>query len=85
MNKLKSQQGFNARRSAGGARHPRHRIRRHHDRISQMTLFNNKTEAKLDTMNLARQEMANITNADWLGDRDEADPVIYENSSINTK
>ncbi|WP_434402493.1 type II secretion system GspH family protein [Planococcus sp. 11815] len=33
----------------------------------QMTLFNNKTEAKLDTMNLARQEMANITNADWFG------------------
>ncbi|MFP8782153.1 type IV pilus modification PilV family protein [Planococcus plakortidis] len=27
----------------------------------QMTLFNNKTEAKLDTMNLARQEMVNIT------------------------
>ena len=26
----------------------------------QMTLFNNKTEAKLDTMNLARQEMASI-------------------------
>ncbi|MGM0897204.1 MAG: type IV pilus modification PilV family protein [Bacillota bacterium] len=44
----------------------------------QMTLFNNKTEAKLDTMNLARQEMASITNADWLGDRSEVDPVIYE-------
>lgn len=44
----------------------------------QMTLFNNKTEAKLDTMNLARQEMANISNADWLGDRSEIDPVIYE-------
>lgn len=44
----------------------------------QMTLFNNKTEAKLDTMNLARQEMAVIANADWLGDRDEEDPVIYE-------
>ena len=27
----------------------------------QMTLFNEKTEAKLDTMNLARQEMAAIT------------------------
>lgn len=27
----------------------------------QMTLFNNKTEAKLDTMNLARQEMVSIT------------------------
>lgn len=44
----------------------------------QMTLFNNKTEAKLDTMNLARQEMAAILNADWLGDRSEVDPVIYE-------
>lgn len=30
----------------------------------QMTLFNNKTEAKLDTMNLARQEMVNITTAE---------------------
>lgn len=29
----------------------------------QMTLFNNKTEAKLDTMNLARQEMALVTQA----------------------
>lgn len=28
----------------------------------QMTLFNNKTEAKLETMNLARQEMVNITS-----------------------
>lgn len=28
----------------------------------QMTLFNNKTEAKLDTMNLARQEMTKITS-----------------------
>lgn len=27
----------------------------------QMTLFNVKTEAKLDTMNLARQEMADVT------------------------
>lgn len=27
----------------------------------QMTLFNNKTETKLDTMNLARQEISNIT------------------------
>lgn len=32
----------------------------------QMTLFNEKTEAKLDTMNLARQEMAAITEqAKW--------------------
>ncbi|MFC3211842.1 PulJ/GspJ family protein [Planomicrobium okeanokoites] len=30
----------------------------------QMTLFNEKTEAKLDTMNLARQEMATITAQD---------------------
>ncbi|WP_422123042.1 type II secretion system protein J [Planococcus sp. X10-3] len=30
----------------------------------QMTLFNEKTEAKLDTMNLARQEMAVITAQD---------------------
>lgn len=30
----------------------------------QMTLFNQKTEAKLDTMNLARQEMATIVAAD---------------------
>uniref|UniRef100_UPI0035618A83 PulJ/GspJ family protein n=1 Tax=Planomicrobium okeanokoites TaxID=244 RepID=UPI0035618A83 len=30
----------------------------------QMTLFNEKTEAKLDTMNLARQEMAAITAQD---------------------
>lgn len=44
----------------------------------QMTLFTNKTEAKLDTMNLARQEMAAISTADWLGDRSEEDPVIYE-------
>lgn len=28
----------------------------------QMTLFNDKTEAKLDTMNLARQEMAKISD-----------------------
>lgn len=30
----------------------------------QMTLFNAKTETKLDTMNLAREEMANIVAAD---------------------
>ena len=35
----------------------------------QMTLFNEKTEAKLDTMNLARQEMAAITAQDkWKKD-----------------
>lgn len=33
----------------------------------QMTLFNAKTEAKLDTMNLARQEMAKINDANlWV-------------------
>ena len=33
----------------------------------QMTLFNEKTEAKLDTMNLARQEMATINARDkWI-------------------
>lgn len=39
----------------------------------QMTLFNNKTEAKLDTMNLARQEMAAIANTEWLGNLEGAD------------
>ncbi|WKA59999.1 type II secretion system protein [Planococcus shenhongbingii] len=42
----------------------------------QMTLFNNKTEAKLDTMNLARQEMAKIITPksplQWVGKRDAA-------------
>ncbi|WP_185959559.1 type II secretion system protein [Planococcus salinarum] len=33
----------------------------------QMTLFNEKTEAKLDTMNLARQEMAKISDTNlWI-------------------
>lgn len=44
----------------------------------QMTLFNEKTEAKLDTMNLARQEMAAITAQDkWKKDIliAPADPV----------
>lgn len=46
----------------------------------QMTLFNAKTETKLDTMNLARQEMAYISGeAGWVGKRDLADPSIYEN------
>ncbi|WP_298830425.1 type II secretion system protein [uncultured Planococcus sp.] len=45
----------------------------------QMTLFNAKTETKLDTMNLARQEMASIVGAaEWQGERDLADPSIYE-------
>lgn len=45
----------------------------------QMTLFNAKTEIKLDTMNLARQEMANIVGAaGWQGERDLADPSIFE-------
>lgn len=46
----------------------------------QMTLFNAKTETKLDTMNLARQEMAHIVGTTgWVGKRDIADPSIYEN------
>ncbi|MCP2035080.1 prepilin-type N-terminal cleavage/methylation domain-containing protein [Planomicrobium sp. HSC-17F08] len=40
----------------------------------QMTLFNNKTEAKLDTMNIAREEMAKIVTPGnslrWVGKRD---------------
>ena len=54
----------------------------------QMTIFNAKTETKLDTMNLARQEMANIIlpatppgaiDPDiWEGRRDILDPSIYE-------
>ncbi|MDN7245890.1 type II secretion system protein [Planococcus shenhongbingii] len=42
----------------------------------QMTLFNNKTEVKLDTMNLARQEMAKIVSPksplQWVGKRNVA-------------
>ena len=45
----------------------------------QMTLFNARTETKLDTMNLARQEMAEITDAEkWVGSRDPMDPSITE-------
>ena len=47
----------------------------------QMTLFNNKTEAKLDTMNLARQEMALITQASqWekLLDPSSADTAVSD-------
>lgn len=48
----------------------------------QMTLFNEKTEAKLDTMNLARQEMAAIVTPDpplnWVGERDVIDPTSYK-------
>jgi prepilin-type N-terminal cleavage/methylation domain-containing protein len=44
----------------------------------QMTLFNDKTEAKLDTMNLAREEMAKIITPEsplqWIGKRDS---VVY--------
>lgn len=39
----------------------------------QMTLFNEKTEAKLDTMNLARQEMAVIVK------QDKWEKIIFEN------
>lgn len=39
----------------------------------QMTLFNAKTETKLDTMNLARQEMAKITDASlWVREYDSS-------------
>lgn len=45
----------------------------------QMTLFNAKTETKLDTMNLARQEMVNISGeTGWIGKRSITDPSIYE-------
>lgn len=45
----------------------------------QMTLFNAKTETKLDTMNLARQEMALISGeSGWVGKRNISDPSIYE-------
>lgn len=40
----------------------------------QMTIFNSKTEAKLDTMNIAREEMAKIvtpgSSLRWVGKRD---------------
>lgn len=39
----------------------------------QMTLFNEKTEAKLDTMNLARQEMAKISDVTlWVREYDSS-------------
>ncbi|MFP3323715.1 type II secretion system protein [Planococcus sp. SIMBA_160] len=47
----------------------------------QMTLFNNKTEAKLDTMNLARQEMAVITKpSKWekILDPNATNPALTE-------
>lgn len=54
----------------------------------QMTIFNAKTETKLDTMNLARQEMANVIlpatppgaiDPDiWEGRRNILDPTIFE-------
>ncbi|WP_224075814.1 type II secretion system protein [Planococcus chinensis] len=45
----------------------------------QMTLFNNKTEAKLDTMNLVKQEMAKIVSEEkWKGKRDASDASVYE-------
>lgn len=53
----------------------------------QMTLFNNKTEAKLDTMNLARQEMAVITQASkWekILDPEAIDPFLREASWLKT-
>lgn len=48
----------------------------------QMTVFNAKTEAKLDTMNLVRQEMERIVSNSppsvWIGERDPADSTIYD-------
>lgn len=45
----------------------------------QMTLFNNKTETKLDTMNLARQEISLILGESaWVGKRNSSDSDIYE-------
>lgn len=52
----------------------------------QMTLFNNKTEAKLDTMNLARQEMALVTQASkWekILDSSSVDPVFSESGWLS--
>lgn len=48
----------------------------------QMTLFNAKTEAKLNTMNLAREEMERIVSTGnplkWEGKRGESFPGGYE-------
>ena len=48
----------------------------------QMTLFNAKTETKLDTMNLARQEMDQIVSTSapdvWLGTEDPIGSKIYQ-------
>ena len=53
----------------------------------QMTLFNQITAAKLDTMNLARQEIAKVVSPaqsgaaeefTWIGKRSDADPTVYE-------
>lgn len=54
----------------------------------QMTLFNSKTEAKLETMNLARQEISLITGeASWKGKRYDIDSDLYEDfkTVIETK
>ncbi|MDN7240344.1 type II secretion system protein [Planococcus sp. N028] len=48
----------------------------------QMTLFNAKTETKLDTMNLVRQEMEKIVSTTvptkWEGQRNALNPNLYE-------
>lgn len=53
----------------------------------QMTVFNQITAGKLDTMNLARQEIANVVSPEqagapaefiWVGKRSAADPTVYE-------
>ncbi|ETP68894.1 hypothetical protein G159_10060 [Planococcus glaciei CHR43] len=55
----------------------------------QMTLFNNKTEAKLDTMNLAREEMAKIITPksplQWVGKRDVVAYPVKGYQSFNEK
>ncbi|ANU23606.1 type IV pilus modification PilV family protein [Planococcus donghaensis] len=46
----------------------------------QMTLFNSKTETKLDTMNLARQEISLVSGESaWIGKRNSSNSDIYEN------
>lgn len=55
----------------------------------QMTIFNNKTEAKLDTMNIAREEMAKITTPtsplNWIGRRDALAYPIKKYQTFNQK
>ena len=50
----------------------------------QMTLFNEKTETKLDTMNLAREEMAKITSLKYI-DSDITDLTVKFKDILNRK